>query len=105
MPKLNLSLVSFSKYFNVLKLFVTFYLSCLHSEAFLPKHCADLCSLRGESYFVPWLSGDAEIIAFRGINMRWQQTLQQIQVFRFFMVPVKKAKPLSEKNLQKEPAG
>lgn len=59
------------------------YLSCLHSEAFLPKYFIDLYGLRGESSFVPWQKYSFQRNKYT--TVRWQQTLQQrssgLQVF------------------------
>lgn len=58
---------------------------------------------------MPWLSGDAEIIAFREINTLGGGDSKlcngEVQVCRFFAVPGKKTKPLSDPNLEKEPGG
>lgn len=58
---------------------------------------------------MPWLSGEADIFAFRGMNSLpfgdSKLCNRGVQVCRFFTVPAKKTKPLSDPNLQEEAAG
>lgn len=60
-------------------------MSCL--VVFLHEHCSDLCSVRGESFFLPWLDGDAEIIAFLNILLNFATA--EFGSAGFFTVPVR----------------